>query len=42
VESRLTALADADLVERVSGEVVYRVTDAGRDALRDDRPRWSD
>ncbi|VTT85537.1 hypothetical protein DM2_419 [Halorubrum sp. DM2] len=42
VESRLTALADAGLVERVSGEAVYRVTDAGRDALRDDCPRWSD
>jgi hypothetical protein len=42
VESRLTALADAGLVERVSGEAVYRVTDAGREALRDDCPRWSD
>jgi hypothetical protein len=42
VESRLTALADADLVERVSGEAVYRVTDAGRAALREDCPRWSD
>ena len=42
VESRLTALADAGLVERVSGEAVYRVTDAGREALREDCPRWSD
>ena len=42
VESRLTALADAGLVERVSSEAVYRVTDAGREALRDDCPRWSD
>ena len=42
VESRLTALEDAGLVERVSGEAVYRVTDAGREALRDDCPRWSD
>ncbi|SFR31005.1 MULTISPECIES: DUF2250 domain-containing protein [Halorubrum] len=41
-ESRLTALEDAGLVERVSGEAVYRVTDAGREALRDDCPRWSD
>jgi DNA-binding MarR family transcriptional regulator len=42
VASRLTALADAGLVERVSGEAVYRVTDAGREALREDCPRWSD
>ncbi|SDF44287.1 Uncharacterized protein SAMN04488067_104211 [Halorubrum xinjiangense] len=42
VESRLTALAEAGLVERVSGEAVYRITDAGRAALRDDCPRWSD
>lgn len=42
VESRLTALEDAGLVERVSGEAVYRITDAGRDALRDDCPCWSD
>ncbi|WP_096395339.1 DUF2250 domain-containing protein [Halorubrum trapanicum] len=41
-ESRLTALADAGLVERVSGEAVFRITDAGRAALRDDCPRWSD
>jgi len=42
VESRLTALADARLVERVTGEAMYRITDAGREALRDDCPRWSD
>jgi DNA-binding MarR family transcriptional regulator len=42
VESRLTALEGAGLVERVSGEAVYRITDAGREALRDDCPRWSD
>ncbi|QKG93291.1 DUF2250 domain-containing protein [Halorubrum sp. SS5] len=42
VASRLTALADAGLVERVSGEAVYRITDAGRAALREDCPRWSD
>ncbi|MBP1902131.1 hypothetical protein J2744_001815 [Halorubrum trapanicum] len=42
VESRLTALEDAGLVERVSGEAVYRITDAGRDALHDDCPCWSD
>ena len=42
VESRLTALGDAGLVERVSGEAMYRITDAGREALRDDCPRWSD
>jgi len=42
VESRLEALAAAGLVERVTGETVYRLTDAGRAALRDDCPRWSD
>jgi hypothetical protein len=42
VESRLEALAAAGLVERVTGEAVYRLTDAGRSALRDDCPRWSD
>ena len=42
VESRLEALAAAGLVERVTGEAVYRLTDAGREALRDDCPRWSD
>lgn len=41
-ESRLTALETAGLVERVSGEAVYRITDAGREVLRDDCPRWSD
>ena len=42
VESRLEALAAAGLVERVTGETVYRLTDVGRAALRDDCPRWSD
>ena len=42
VESRLDALRGAGLVERVTGEAVFRVTDAGRDALRDDCDRWSD
>ncbi|ELZ45967.1 hypothetical protein C463_06035 [Halorubrum californiense DSM 19288] len=42
VESRLDALGDAGLVERVTGEAAYRLTDAGREALRDDCPRWSD
>ncbi|MUW14358.1 DUF2250 domain-containing protein, partial [Halorubrum sp. CBA1125] len=32
VESRLAALAAAGLVERVTGESVYGLTDAGRDA----------
>jgi hypothetical protein len=42
VESRLEALDAAGLAERVTGEAVYRVTDAGRDALRDDCAAWSD
>ena len=42
VESRLDALAAAGLVERVTGEAVFRLTDAGRDALRDDCAPWSD
>ncbi|MFC7187314.1 DUF2250 domain-containing protein [Halorubrum yunnanense] len=42
VESRLEALEAAELAERVTGEEVYRVTDAGRDALRDDCAPWSD
>ncbi|WP_280587334.1 DUF2250 domain-containing protein [Halorubrum sp. Boch-26] len=42
VESRLDALDAAGLVERVTGEAVYRITDAGRDALRDDCAAWSD
>ena len=42
VGKRLDALAAAELVEQVTGESVYRVTDAGRDALREDCPSWSD
>ncbi|PAU82816.1 hypothetical protein CK500_11825 [Halorubrum salipaludis] len=42
VESRLEALAAAGLVERVTDEEVFRVTDAGRDALREDCAAWSD
>jgi DNA-binding MarR family transcriptional regulator len=42
VESRLDALETAGLVERVTGETVYRITDDGRDALRDDCAAWSD
>jgi len=42
VESRLDALDAAGLAERVTGEAVYRITDAGRDALRDDCAPWSD
>jgi hypothetical protein len=42
VESRLNALDAAGLAERVTGEAVYRITDAGRDALRDDCAPWSD
>ncbi|MWV63809.1 DUF2250 domain-containing protein [Halorubrum sp. JWXQ-INN 858] len=37
VERRLTTMAEAGLVEEVSGEVVYRITTAGRDALDDRR-----
>ena len=42
VESRLDALEAAGLVEQVTDEVVYRVTAAGRDALREDCASWSD
>ncbi|EMA58224.1 DUF2250 domain-containing protein [Halorubrum lipolyticum] len=42
VESRLDALDAAGLVERATGEEVFRVTDAGRDALREDCAAWSD
>jgi len=42
VESRLNALDAAGLVERMTGEEVFRVTDAGRDALREDCAAWSD
>ncbi|WP_418285861.1 DUF2250 domain-containing protein [Halorubrum sp. DTA46] len=42
VESRLSVLESTELVERVTGEEVYRVTAVGRDALRDDCARWSD
>ncbi|WP_080509949.1 DUF2250 domain-containing protein [Halorubrum saccharovorum] len=42
VESRLDALDTAGLVERVTGEEVFRVTDAGREALREDCAAWSD
>ena len=42
VESRLDALDAAGLAERVTGEEVFRVTDAGRDALREDCSAWSD
>lgn len=42
VESRLETLEAAGLVERVTGEAVYRITDAGCDALRDDCASWSD
>ncbi|GAB7008844.1 DUF2250 domain-containing protein [Halorubrum trueperi] len=42
VEARLEALDSAGLVERVTGEAVYRITDAGRDAMRDDCASWSD
>ena len=42
VESRLDALADAGLVERATDEAVFRVTDAGREALRADCAAWSD
>ncbi|OYR42616.1 MULTISPECIES: DUF2250 domain-containing protein [unclassified Halorubrum] len=42
VESRLDALEAGGLVERVTGEAVYRITDYGRDALRDDCAPWSD
>ncbi|WP_128906517.1 DUF2250 domain-containing protein [Halorubrum amylolyticum] len=42
VESRLDALDAAGLVERVTDEEVFRITDAGRDALRDDCAAWSD
>ncbi|WP_144921916.1 DUF2250 domain-containing protein [Halorubrum salsamenti] len=42
VESRLDALDAAGLVERVTGEEVFRVTDAGREALREDCAAWSD
>ncbi|MES3161687.1 MAG: DUF2250 domain-containing protein [Halorubrum sp.] len=40
--SRLHELEANGFVERVTGEPVYRLTDAGREALRDDCPRWSD
>lgn len=42
VESRLAALESTGLVEQVTGETVYRVTEAGRDALREDCAQWSD
>ncbi|MGQ3329620.1 MULTISPECIES: DUF2250 domain-containing protein [Halorubrum] len=42
VESRLDALDASGLVEQVTGEEVFRVTDAGRDALREDCAAWSD
>ncbi|WP_435098246.1 DUF2250 domain-containing protein [Halorubrum sp. N11] len=42
VESRLDALDAAGLVEQVTGEEVFRITDAGRDALREDCAVWSD
>ncbi|WP_123622605.1 DUF2250 domain-containing protein [Halorubrum sp. CSM-61] len=42
VESRLDALDAAGLVERVTDEEVFRITDAGRDALREDCAAWSD
>jgi DNA-binding MarR family transcriptional regulator len=42
VESRLDALEAVGFVERATGETVYRITDAGRAALRDDRAVWSD
>lgn len=42
VESRLDALDASGFVERVTGEEVFRVTDAGRDALREDCAVWSD
>ncbi|WP_144797794.1 DUF2250 domain-containing protein [Halorubrum depositum] len=42
VESRLDALEALGLVARVPGEEVFRITDDGRDALRDDCAPWSD
>ena len=42
VGERLDALEAAGLVEQVTGEAVYRVTDAGRGALREDCASWSD
>ncbi len=42
VESRLSVLESAGFVEQVTGEPVYRLTDTGREVLRDDCPRWSD
>ncbi len=42
VDERLEKLASAGLVERVTGESVYRITDAGRDALQGDCGSWSD
>ncbi|MFC6754362.1 DUF2250 domain-containing protein [Halorubrum tibetense] len=42
VESRLHVLESAGFVEQVTGEPVYRLTDTGREALREDCPRWSD
>ena len=42
VESRLDALDAAGLVEQVTDEEVFRLTDAGRDALREDCDTWSD
>ena len=42
VESRLDALDAAGLVEQVTDEEVFRLTDAGRDALREDCAAWSD
>jgi len=42
VGERLDALEAGELVEQVTGESVYRITDAGRDALREDCASWSD
>lgn len=42
VEKRCDALAEAGLIEPVSGEVIYRITDTGRDALLNDGNSASD
>ena len=42
VDDRLHTLAAAGLVERVTGESIYRLTDSGRHALHEDCASWSD
>ncbi len=42
VDERLDALEVTGLIERVTDETVYRITDAGRGTLCEDSASWSD